>query len=121
MSRKTLLCVDDEVIGLHARKLVLERHGYHVLTAHDGEAGLSAFEKNQIDAVVLDYQMPGMTGGVVATAMKRTKPEVPIILLSAYLSLPKHEASKVDAFLMKGESPQALLQKIAELTDNVSP
>ena len=117
MSKKILLCVDDEVIGLKARKMLLERQGYEVLTAVEGVAGLMVFRENEVAAVVLDYFMPGMNGGVVASAMKRAKPDVPIILLSAYLSLPEAEVAAVDAFLVKTGSHEALLRKIAELTD----
>jgi CheY-like chemotaxis protein len=120
MVGKTLLCVDDEVVGLQVRKLVLERQGYTVLTAHRGADGLRLFEQNDVDAVVLDYMMPGMTGAAVASCMKKTKPEVPIILFSSYLSLPKRELASVDAFLLKGDSPESLLQKIAEITQSVS-
>ncbi len=117
VSMKTLLCIDDEAIGLKVRKIILERQGYQVLTAADGTAGLHAFADHEIDAVVLDYYMPpGMNGGDVAFQMKRTKPGVPIILLSAYMSLPEDVIDTVDAFIVKGDSPEILISKIAELT-----
>ncbi len=118
MSKKTLLCVDDEAIGLKVRKIILERQGYQVLTAADGSAGLHAFADHEVDAVVLDYYMPpGMNGGDVAFEMKRTKPGVPIILLSAYMSFPEEVIDTVDAFIVKGDSPEVLIGKIAELTE----
>ena len=117
MPKKTLLCVDDETVGLHVRKIILERQGYHVLTASEGAAGLDVFHDHDVDAVVLDYYMPGMNGGAVASAMKKSKPDVPIILLSAYLTMPQSVMDSVDAFIVKGDSPEILLAKIAELTD----
>ncbi len=116
VSKKTLLCVDDEAVGLNVRKIVLERQGYEVLTASDGSEGLDAFAGHEVDAVVLDYFMPGMNGGVVASAMKRSKPGVPIILLSAYFTMPESVMDSVDAFIVKGGAPEVLLGKIAELT-----
>ena len=65
-SGRLVLCVDDERVGLHVRKLLLERSGYKVITAHDGKSGLTLFEENPVDAVVLDYAMPGLTGAQVA-------------------------------------------------------
>jgi CheY-like chemotaxis protein len=114
--KKTLLCVDDEVTGLTVRKIILERQGYQVLTASEGTEGLHVFEDHHIDAVVLDYFMPGMNGGAVACAMKQSKPKVPIILLTAYVTLPDSVMQSVDAFIVKGGSPEVLLGKIAELT-----
>jgi CheY-like chemotaxis protein len=79
----TILCIDDEGLGLKIRRTVLERAGYRVLTAEDGPTGLSLFREQEVDGVVLDYYMPEMDGGVVAETMRRERPSVPIMLLSA--------------------------------------
>lgn len=116
---RLVLCVDDERVGLHVRKLLLERSGYKVLTAMDGQSGLNLFEENPIQAVVLDYAMPGMHGGEVAARMRALKPEVPIVLLSAYVGLPSEITSLVNVYMTKGEGAPALLDKLNNLFDNV--
>ncbi|HEY2040837.1 MAG TPA: response regulator [Edaphobacter sp.] len=110
-----VLCVDDELVGLKVRKILLERAGYQVLTAVDGASGLSLFEREPIEAVVLDYSMPGMHGGEVASHMRRIKPNVPILLLSAYIGLPVEVTSLVDLYMTKGEGAPVLLQKLESL------
>ncbi len=110
-----ILCVDDEVVGLRVRKILLERAGYQVLTAADGYSGLDIFESHPIDAVVLDYSMPGMHGGEVAKKMRQTKPRVPILLLSAYVGLPSEVSSLVDIYMTKGEGAPVLLKKLGSL------
>ena len=65
-----------------------------------------------MDAVVLDYQMPGMNGDVVAAKMKRINSQVPIMLLSAYGPLPKNKLSSVDSFLSKSQPPTILLSTL---------
>lgn len=110
-----ILCVDDELIGLRVRKLLLERAGYRVLTAMDGASGLRLFESEPIEAVVLDYSMPGMHGGEVASRMRQIKPAVPILLLSAYLGLPAEVTSLVDLYMTKGEGAPVLLRKLETL------
>ncbi len=117
METKThlILCVDDEVVGLRVRKILLERAGYNVLTAADGDSGIELFATQPIDAVVLDYAMPGMHGGDVAKKMRQTKPEVPILLLSAYVGLPDEVSSLVDVYMTKGEGAPALLDKLGNL------
>lgn len=112
MSVPTILCIDDEALGLEIRKAVLETAGYQVLTATDGPNGLTLFRGNPIDGVVLDYYMPEMDGGVVAQTMRRERPEVPIMLLSAYINLPTEVITLVDVTLLKGEGPQELLEKL---------
>jgi len=99
-----ILCIDDDVAGLEARKELLEISDYEVLTAQSGEQGLGLFVSRQIDAVVVDYKMPGMNGDRVARQMRRVKPDVPILMLSGYCELALPELSCVDAFLSKGES-----------------
>ena len=110
-----VLCVDDEVVGLQVRKLILERSGYKVLTALDGPTGITIFNDNAVDAVVLDYSMPGMHGGEVAARMRAIKPEVPILLLSAYMGLPSDVTDLVTIYMTKGEGAPALLQKLKDL------
>ena len=110
-----ILCVDDELIGLRVRKLLLERAGYSVLTAQDGASGLEVFEKEPVEAVVLDYSMPGMHGGEVAARMRQIKPAVPILLLSAYLGLPADVTKLVNLYMTKGEGAPVLLQKLETL------
>jgi CheY-like chemotaxis protein len=110
-----VLCVDDELVGLKVRKIVLERAGYRVLTAPDGPSGLAIFAEHPIEAVVLDYSMPSMHGGDVARRMREIKPEVPILLLSAYIGLSAEVTSLVDLYMTKGEGAPVLLEKLGTL------
>lgn len=112
---KTVLCVDDEKIGLRVRKIMLESHGFKVLTASSGEQGLEVFDKHDVDLVVLDYYMPGLNGGQVAAEMRRRRPDVPIIFLSAYFSLPPNDLELANAFITKGDPPDVLIDKIEQL------
>ncbi len=112
---KTVLCIDDEKIGLRVRKIMLEGHGFKVLTATSGEQGLSLIDKHQVDLVVLDYYMPGMNGGDVAAELRRRKPEVPIVFLSAYFTLPPAALELANAFITKGDPPDVLIDKIVQL------
>jgi CheY-like chemotaxis protein len=114
-SSPLVLCVDDELVGLRVRQLLLERAGYKVLTAADGASGLELFATHPVDAVVLDYAMPGMHGGEVAEKMRQTKPKVPILLLSGYLDLPAEVTSLADVSMTKGEGAPALLHKLGNL------
>jgi len=119
-ARATILCIDDNWNRLIACKMLLEKHGYRVLEATDGSEGLRLFLSQPVDAVVLDYQMPGKSGDVVAGEMKLLKSTVPIIMLSAYGPLPKSKLKSVDAFLSKSQPPRILLSALKELLDGWS-
>jgi CheY-like chemotaxis protein len=115
-----VLCVDDERIGLEVRKILLERAGYRVLTASDGPTGLAIFSAEPVEAVVLDYSMPGMSGGEIAIQMRQVKPQVPILLLSAYIGLAPEVTAVVDLYMTKGEGAPVLLEKLGSLLQPVS-
>jgi len=115
-----VLCIDDELVGLQIRKILLERAGYQVLTAPDGPSGLAIFSVEPIQAVVLDYSMPGMHGGEVAVRMRQIKPQIPILLLSAYMGLSSEVTSLVDLYMTKGEGAPVLLEKLGSLLQPVS-
>jgi CheY-like chemotaxis protein len=110
-----ILCIDDEALGLQIRKAVLEREGYRVLTALDGASGLNLFLDEPVEGVILDYFMPGMDGGQVAAAMRKQRPAVPILLLSAYVNLPTEVVQMVDFTVLKGEGPAELLTKVRRM------
>ena len=119
-AKATILCIDDHWKGLIARKMLLEKNGYNVLEATDGSEGLRLFLSHPVDAVILDYQMPGMNGDVVAAEMKLLKAQIPIMLLSAYGPLPRHKLKSVDSFVSKSQPPRILLSALKDMLDGWS-
>jgi CheY-like chemotaxis protein len=115
VSRPVILCIDDEDLGLEIRKLVLEREGFTVLTAKDGATGLALFGTETIDAVIVDYAMPGMDGGQVATMLRNRNPVIPILMLSAYVALPEQVMRVVSATATKGDGAFTLVEKLREM------
>jgi CheY-like chemotaxis protein/CRP-like cAMP-binding protein len=111
----TVLCIDDEPNGLVVRKAILRNKGYEVLTALSGPEGLKLFKANPVDAVVLDYSMPGMDGGQVAAELKRLNPDIKILLLSAYVDIPKETLHCVDKHSVKGVSPTSFVADLEQL------
>ena len=116
-NKKLILCIDDYKQGLHARKLVLQCAGYNVITASSGRIGLRLLERHPVQLVILDYRMPEMNGDAVAREIRRTHPQVPILMLSGQIDVPKRASSAVDAFVTKGQPPKVLLQHLAVLSD----
>ncbi len=113
--RKTILCVDDEPIGLMVRAKLLEMSGFSVITGVDGPTALELFRANDVDIVLLDYLMPRMHGGEVARELRAIDPKTPIIILSAYLSLPEDVMRLADLCLVKGMPPKELVEAIRSL------
>lgn len=113
----TLLCIDDEPNVLAVRKMLLEGIGYRVLLAESGSQGLNIVERERVHTVIVDYKMPEMTGSEVAAHIRRSHPDMPIIMLSAFVDLTPEQLKDVNAYVTKGESPDVLLRTI----ENVQP
>ena len=112
-----ILCIDDEELGLLVRKMTLEAEGYDVAIASDGPSGLELFGSQAFDLVLLDHSMPGMNGGQVAEQLRQRSPGTPIVLLSAYVTLPEEHIAMVDAYITKGESTDLLLTTVRQLIE----
>lgn len=114
-----ILAVDDESSGLHFRKLILEHAGYTVLSSTGVDEALTLFRTNPVDLVVTDHLLGRQTGNDMAAEMKRTKPNVPIILLSGTSSVPE-PLLHADSFLSKTEGPEQLLEAVEQLLSHSS-
>lgn len=112
---KHILCIDDYETALAGWCLYLQEEGYRVTGVSSPQEGLEIFAIQQIDAVVLDYAMPELTGDTVAGIMKKMKPDVPIIMFTGFSEIAPELREKIDAVLNKGSEPKVLL----ELLDNM--
>lgn len=84
MLRKLLL-VDDEVDGAEIAAILLRSSGLQVVVAHSAADSLHVLENDEeIDTVLLDIVMPGMTGLQLANAVRTKYPAVKIVLMSGY-------------------------------------
>ena len=118
--KPTVLCIDDEYNQLIGYKQLLEQTGYRVLAATSATEGLEMFYSHPVDAVVLDYRMPGMEGDIVAARMKIINAQVPIMLLSGCQGLSKSKLRCIDAAVSKGQSPAVFLSTLNALLNGPS-
>jgi DNA-binding NtrC family response regulator len=114
MSEKVLL-VDDEKEFLEIMTERMKSRGIDVTTATSAHQALEIIEKEAFDAIILDFQMPGMDGMDALKAIKAKKPEAQIILLTGYATIEKSvEAMKFGAtdFIEKPADLEVLAEKI---------
>jgi len=115
IQNSVVLCIDDNEDLLECEKSLLETFGYTVLAAASGGRGLELASLHPVDVVVVDYLMPEMNGRDVVVEMRRLKPEMPIIILSASVDIPCQVLKLVDAFISKDHLASQLLPTIAQL------
>jgi CheY-like chemotaxis protein len=116
----TILLVEDEEAVRKFVRNVLEREGYSVMEARDGLEGETLLESTGVrpDLLLSDIIMPRMGGVQLARSVRKSHPEIPILLMSGYTEEDfSRQAEPGESFqvLQKPFSSQALFGKIAEL------
>jgi two-component system NtrC family response regulator len=81
---ETILIVDDEKNYLVVLEALLRPEGYEIVTADSARSALRLIEESDLDLVLTDMKMPGMNGMDLLEHCKRIKPEVPVIMMTAY-------------------------------------
>jgi signal transduction histidine kinase len=108
---KNILIVDDEPNNTQIIKDLLEFEGYGVLTAENGREALNLLEKNSLDLVITDYEMPVMDGFELLKSVSRGYPDLPVIMLTGQY---REDINKAIATLKEGAYDY--LTKPADLT-----
>ena len=116
---KTILIVDDDREFVQGLRLVIERLGYRVLSAHDGEAGLAVSAKEQSDLVLVDMMMPKKSGFLVLEGLKTRNRDRPKVVMMTANEGARHRAYAemlgVDDYLRKPFPIDRLLETVKRL------
>ena len=120
MSDKTILYVEDNEFNRKIVRQLLAKTSYRLREAPDGESGVRAAQEELPDLILMDVQLPKMSG-LDATRQLRADPRtarVPIIIVTSYaLSGDEQKArdAGATAYIAKPYSPRDLLSKIREI------
>jgi len=84
--KETILLIDDENLILDTSRLMLQKLGYTALTASSGQEGIALYREHnrQIDLVILDMIMPGLSGEKTFDRLKKENPEIKVLLSTGY-------------------------------------
>ena len=118
-----ILIVDDDSTQRELLRGFLDKQGYPTLTAANGHEALQLFQREQVQLVLLDHRMPGLTGDEVLEKMKAANPMVRAIMITAYgdvntaVTVMKLGA---DEFLEKPVNLTLLLEKIQHMEQQMA-
>ena len=112
---KRILIVEDDPSARESIALLLKIDRHIVSEAANGSEALDLVSRETFDLVVLDFAMPGMLGGEVATRIKQMVPTMPILLVTAYLEKLTASDKPVDLILGKPFAVDELRQAVAKL------
>lgn len=119
-----ILVVDDDPDFVEATRMVLEKAGYQVLSAADGDAGLRMVRAEKPDLVILDVIMKTVLDGLYMSQELANDPDcnpIPILMVTSiansdYAALfPTDEYIHIRGFISKPIAPAALLERVAAL------
>ncbi|MHB8918173.1 MAG: sigma-54-dependent transcriptional regulator [Desulfocucumaceae bacterium] len=88
MGETTVLIIDDEKGMRWALEKALQSEGYDVITVDNGFDGISVLDKTRVSLVLLDYKMPDLDGLETLNRIKQNHPNVPVIFMTAFSSMP---------------------------------
>ena len=117
--RKTVLLVDDDADILSAMRTMIERKGYRVVTASDGNMGLAVAEREAPDLVVVDMMMPRKSGFLVLEKLKSRPEGGPRVIMITANEGSRHRAYAeilgVDDYIRKPFEMSRLLDSVQKL------
>jgi len=119
--KSTILVVDDEPFMRESVSMFLEEYGYYVVSSPDAMDAVSKLNENEIDIVLTDIKMPGITGIELLEKIHAMNPEKPVILMTAYAELDTAvNAVRKGAFdfLIKPYRPEYLLHTVEKAVDH---
>jgi DNA-binding response OmpR family regulator len=110
-----ILIVEDEAKLAQFMQLELTQEGYTVTVAEDGIAGLTAAREHQLDLIILDWMLPGLSGVEVCHRLRTTGNKTPVILVTAKDDVRDRVAgldSGADDYVVKPFSIEELLARV---------
>jgi two-component system response regulator FlrC len=113
-----ILVVEDDNALREALSMTLELAGHDVIGAADGHAALAALGEQEFDLVVSDIQMRPMDGHTLLTHVKDRHPSLPVLLMTAYGTIPSAVQAMRDGaadYLVKPFDAEVLAAKVSEL------
>jgi DNA-binding NtrC family response regulator len=113
--KRTILVIEDDPDVLSMIVKHLEHQGFDVVTAKDGMEGLKKLKAGGYDLVITDIVMPYVSGTGLVTALKESKPYIPVIAITGYGEEPEAVATEKKANLVLSKPV-----KMSELKDHIS-
>src|SRR5882762_3257086 len=114
-----ILLIDDNAVQAATRQTILRRAGYFVIAALNPARALEQFQRGgfpaEIQLVITDHLMPGMSGADFVRALRRTHPRLPVLVISGLEEAEQEYAGLDVTFRMKPLQPDNLLETVKQL------
>lgn len=118
MNAETILWADDEIDLLKPHIMFLEQKGYSVITVTNGNDALDQVENNRFDLVILDENMPGISGLETLSQIKQISPDTPVIMITKSEEeniMNQAIGNKIADYLIKPVNPNQIILSIKKI------
>ena len=115
MSTHTILWADDEIDLLKPHIMFLKNKGYNLITVNNGRDALELVESQHFDLIILDENMPGLTGLETLSRIKQIAPHIPVIMITKSEEeniMDQAVGNKIADYLIKPVNPNQILLSI---------
>ena len=121
----TILIIEDNLQNLYLMQFLLEKNGYKIISADSGINGIQLAASQIPDAILLDIQLPGMNGYMVAAEIRKIShlSGIPIIAVTSYAMPGDREkalAAGASAYLEKPINPETFVNQVQEHISGLS-
>ena len=121
MSRIKILWIDDEIEILKSHFLFLSDRGYNIMPCNNGQDAIDIIDTQDFDAVLLDENMPGLSGLETLQEIKNKKPLLPVIMITKNEEERIMEdaiGGKISDYLIKPVNPNQILLSLKKILDH---
>ena len=119
MTERKLLVVDDEPIVGQSCKRIFNQAGYQVEACTDSREGLNrVLEQDNYSLILVDMKMPGMDGLEFITELRKTHPDLPVMIITGYASVPSATAAMrlgASDYLPKPFTPEEIIKAVERI------
>ena len=115
----TVLLIDDNAVQAATRQTILKRAGYFVIPVLNPVRALEQFRNSEfpddVDLIITDHLMPGMTGAEFVRELRKTHPNLPVMVISGLDEAEAEYEGMNVTFRLKPLLPEVLLQSVDQL------
>lgn len=117
--KKKILYIEDNEQNLYLVKFILEKHGYEVFSAMDGQEGIDCVVRVQPDLILLDIQLPRMDGYAVARQLRTNQDlaGIPIVAVTSYAMAGDRDKAfeaGCNGYIEKPINPDTFIQQVEQ-------
>lgn len=116
-----ILWIDDEMDSLKSQLLFLKNKGYHVECQSNGYDGLEYLKSNEVDVILLDESMPGMTGLETLSQIKEYNANIPVVMVTKNETeniMEEAIGAQISDYLIKPVNPNQILLSLKKIIDS---